>query len=540
MLLTKIKKLSFALITTLILTGCGNDSNYIPITTAQELINIRSNLSGNYRLMNDIDLESSEWTPIGTDTAPFSGTLDGKNHTISNLKITTPQVYVGLFGYNQGMIKNLNLDNVEIKVFGLSFSNVYAGAFIGYNKSVENLENLHTLSGELFVEPIPSHLAYVGGLIGFHSSIETVEIYDCSNQINILRNDGYNSASELISAGGLLGYTDSIIILDSYNRGFVEGHYAGGLVGYASSIIITNSYNDSLIEGHYAGGLVAYGVSTKTIQSYNLGDVWAMSVAGGLVGEGYLINVENSYNLGSISGNSSVGGLIGFGYSSVINKSLNKGYIYGTYHTGGLIGRGIIAHITLSFNDGELHGDFGSTGGLIGYMHNSSIQDSYNTGLIWGQSRYSVGGLIGGLGISNLKMINSFNAGLINAANNGIQSVGGLVGEGRNDLIFEKSINFGDILVFLPKGVAGSIIGIFPSLGLNIVQTFYSGKIIDASSNNEIEGLEVGTKVTDLSTFNLAFFTTTLGWDTEIWDFTGLDIANGVYPTLKNMPVVED
>jgi hypothetical protein len=72
------------------------------------------------------------------------------------------------------------------------------------------------------------------------------------------------------------------------------------------------------------------------------------------------------------------------------------------------------------------------------------------------------------------------------------------------------------------------------------VQTFYSGKIIDASSNNEIEGLEVGTKVTDFSTFNLAFFTTTLGWNTEIWDFTGLDIANGVYPTLKNMPVVED
>jgi hypothetical protein len=31
-----------------------------------------------------------------------------------------------------------------------------------------------------------------------------------------------------------------------------------------------------------------------------------------------------------------------------------------------------------------------------------------------------------------------------------------------------------------------------------------------------------------------------MGWDTDIWDFTGLDIANGMYPTLKNMPVVEE
>jgi hypothetical protein len=28
--------------------------------------------------------------------------------------------------------------------------------------------------------------------------------------------------------------------------------------------------------------------------------------------------------------------------------------------------------------------------------------------------------------------------------------------------------------------------------------------------------------------------------DTDIWDFTDLDIVNGVYPTLKNMPGVED
>ena len=96
--------------------------------------------------MNDIDLESNEWTPIGTDTAPFTGTLDGKDFTINNLKISTSQVYVGLIGYNEGTIKNLKLDNVDINVTGGLSSNIYGGAFIGYNNSDSEIKNLQTLS----------------------------------------------------------------------------------------------------------------------------------------------------------------------------------------------------------------------------------------------------------------------------------------------------------------------------------------------------------------------------------------------------------
>ena len=56
-------------------------AGYIPIRTAQELDNIRNNLSGKYILMNDIDLgEYENWVPIGTKKQPFSGIFDGNNH----------------------------------------------------------------------------------------------------------------------------------------------------------------------------------------------------------------------------------------------------------------------------------------------------------------------------------------------------------------------------------------------------------------------------------------------------------------------------
>jgi len=70
------------------------------IGTAEELYNIRNNLSEAYVLAADIDLSSYlNWEPIGSLNNPFTGSLDFAGHTISNLTIDRPtQDYVGLFG----------------------------------------------------------------------------------------------------------------------------------------------------------------------------------------------------------------------------------------------------------------------------------------------------------------------------------------------------------------------------------------------------------------------------------------------------------
>ena len=59
---------------------------YTGIYTAEDLNSVRNNLSGKYILMNDINLSSwGEWTPIGTDRAPFTGVFDGNGWSITDM-----------------------------------------------------------------------------------------------------------------------------------------------------------------------------------------------------------------------------------------------------------------------------------------------------------------------------------------------------------------------------------------------------------------------------------------------------------------------
>lgn len=77
----------------------------IEIFDASDFINIKNNLSGDYILMNDIDLSSIQsWNPIGgnimydfgkqqlgylekSGETYFTGSLDGNGHSIRNLTI---------------------------------------------------------------------------------------------------------------------------------------------------------------------------------------------------------------------------------------------------------------------------------------------------------------------------------------------------------------------------------------------------------------------------------------------------------------------
>jgi hypothetical protein len=153
-----------------------------------------------------------------------------------------------------------------------------------------------------------------------------------------------------------------------------------------------------------------------------------------------------------------------------------------------------------------------------------------NIGNVSGSSQ--VGGLIGYKGSSGKTTINnSINNGDVS----GTQQIGGFIGYDEGQLFVYYSVNFGNVVATNVSNEIGGIAGNIPATN-DFEDVYHYGSI----TSNEIEvlGLDFGTKVTDLSTFNLEFFTTTLGWDTEIWDFTNLDISNGVYPTLKNMPEI--
>ncbi len=126
----------------------------VQISTVDDLKAIANDLTGNYILMNDIDLENAVWTPIGhvsganaNDQAnAFKGVLDGNGYTISGLNVTMSwnAGFIWIIGEN-GVVKNLGLEGSVYSNFGGAFTgnlrggrleNCFANVAVGsYNKA---------------------------------------------------------------------------------------------------------------------------------------------------------------------------------------------------------------------------------------------------------------------------------------------------------------------------------------------------------------------------------------------------------------------
>ena len=122
------------------------------ITDEAGLKAIANDLSGKYVLANDISL-SGEWTPLGTEDEPFTGTLDGAGHTIKGLSITSGADNVGFFGFTEGAtVKNVRFTGA--KVLGNKQVGILAGQAISSN--IETVFTAGYLTG----------YDHVGGIVG--------------------------------------------------------------------------------------------------------------------------------------------------------------------------------------------------------------------------------------------------------------------------------------------------------------------------------------------------------------------------------------
>ena len=155
------------------------------------------------------------WTPLGTQTTPYTGTFDGQSHTISGLYVEGT-AYGGLFG-NTG-------DSAEISNVGVINSKISAttaaGGICGENGgTIHNCYNAGTISSS----------GTAGGICGTNSG--TIE--DCYN---------IGTISNSATAGGICG-TNSGTVKDCYSTGSVSGSTAsGGVYGQTSGAGINNCY----------------------------------------------------------------------------------------------------------------------------------------------------------------------------------------------------------------------------------------------------------------------------------------------------------
>ena len=417
---------------------------------------------------NYATLEQS--VPIGNSSTKFSGTFDGKNHTISNFK--TSGQYSGLFGYvNGATIQNLTV-NVTNNAGATS-----AGGLVGAVNGTTTIRNC-TVNGTI------SGTHQVGGFVGFAQGVYqdntlvlpcNLTIEGCTNNATVTTTS-QASDNNRTSAGGFVGYVNAgaTVTIKSYidengqtkkstNNGKIstmssaDNKGVGGFVGYSyGKITLTdcvNEKNATITGKERVGGLVGYigkadsdsqkemvisGCENKaTVTSNSTNDVYGI---GGIVGynSGHKVAITNCINSGAITGTHETAGIIGYSDHSDISGCTNSGAVSGFATVGGIVGKMGGGSIVSCKNtatvkaskardidgDGNLDGAY--LGGIAGWIA-GNVNNCYNSGTVttetsWGNSNI-VGGIVGYL-VNGKTVSYCYNSGNVVGSDN----IGGIVG----------------------------------------------------------------------------------------------------------------
>ena len=220
-------------------TGSGTETDPYRISTAEGLKWFRDKVNNAktpdetkicVELTEDIDLSGEEWSPIGIGqgvywgSLSYSGTFDGKGHTIKNLSIDNSSAnFVGLFGYVLGgTIRNLTVSG---SVKGSGHTGGIAGGADG--GTFENCANLCVVQSD------STEGGTTGGIIGFALNMDYV-----------------------------------LIVRDCYNVGSITGRHAGGIIGQCSwHETISNCYNAGTVTGTANAGAIIGSYSSDKISN---------------------------------------------------------------------------------------------------------------------------------------------------------------------------------------------------------------------------------------------------------------------------------
>ena len=466
-----------------------------------------------FRLLADIDLAGENWTVLNNASGFSMGiNLDGNGHKISNLTVGSDQAYPSLVGVLNGSVKDLTFEGANI-TGGNNVAGVLAG-YIGSSSSAiaGDISNITVKNSK-----VTGSKRGLGGIAGMLSKVnETVE--NCH-----VINTEVTSTSDRV--GGLFGQTEKGILVKDCTAENVNVSGTiniGGLVGvgYGSftnctssgSIFSTNAESNKDIA---LGGLVGYfenGTISKCSSSVSIDQTTNGRDIGGLVGKMLIAKVEKSYSTGNVSGiQRNVGGLIGLitnngSGDSVVSDSYCTGNVHANAYSGGLLGL---------FEKG-----------------NASITNCYATGEVDGAG-FAMGGLIGVAAAATIEMKNSAAwSGSVKAANVGEAnwSSGAVVGVTYPTCTLEGNYRNPSMKLTAYWGTEeGYTVQLAPD---------YSQA--DVSATTPLTD-STGTQMEDVSTANgqphypqypyqghvdtgktlSQLASTTLGWSSDVWDFSG-------------------
>ena len=313
----------------LVTTAAGNPdytydkaTNTYTVRTAAGLMKwneeARKNLKTNCVLDADITLSAGDgegnWIPVGyysdaVDYRTYRGCFDGQGHTIRNVTLKVQMVTGGLFGYNEGTVMNLNLENASIS------GSENCGGISGRNGG--------TIIDCSFSGTVLGSGSKVGGIAGCNFGT----ISGCSFNGTVKSETGG-------SVGGIAGESPyNGKILNSHSSGTVSGDWnIGGIVG--SMYSMAGSWNrtiacwsDASVSGNSELGGIAGSCKSYTdvISCYFIGKVVGGLDAGGIVGvvpkSCQYSYITSCYFSGEITGKPLVGGIVGVHYEDVLKMT---------------------------------------------------------------------------------------------------------------------------------------------------------------------------------------------------------------------------
>jgi hypothetical protein len=411
-------------------------------------------------------------------------------------------------------LQNMNLD---LEAHYILVNDIDASTTSTWNWNVDHYDGF---------EPIgtyPWEFAFLGTFDG--NGYEITDLY-----IN-------RPSSNYVGLFGNIAYPSEIKNIGLTNIEVNGGRYVGGLVGYTESCKITNSFTTGYITGSRDVGGIAgrIDMGSEVLNCYSTSSVSGSSGVGGIVGSGILgPGIYDSYATGSISGGSMVGGIIGF-CEAIVSNCYATGSISGTYYVGGLAGGIDEGGIQNSYATGSVSGD-NYVGGLAGNNYMGGILSAYATGSVSGSS--AVGGVVGETEMGLI--LNSYATGSVS----GSSMVGGLIGElrsGRTSNCYATGSVSGSSSV-------GGLVGYkYESEYGSVTNSFWDIETSGQSSSMGGTG-KTTEEMKDVATFT---DTSTVGLDSP-WDFLGdpnddtgsediWDIIDGItYPFLSWQDIPPD
>ena len=278
--------------------GSGTSTDPYLVTNADELFEVRYNLTAYYKQMNDIDLTewiaeespTQGWSPIGSLNSPFCGNYDGNFKSIKGLYINRTSVdYVGLFGFLKGAtLQHITLVNPRVK------GQNHVGSVVG---GVDANQAAYNIQGNTCIMGSVEGNQNVGGIMG-GSKVVTYNDVD-TNEKTVSGNYSSAIVKGADNVGGIVGQ--------------IHGHWFYYSSNYYSPAIVQNNRFDGMVRSKSSpvGGIV--GISFKNSTSFNNNYAYNYVL--------FINNIVGGSIVSSSSGNTStVNGVAG----NVQNTTSNK------------------------------------------------------------------------------------------------------------------------------------------------------------------------------------------------------------------------